>query len=110
MHQCPECSKIFKADSSLKLHVDKIDKKQGDLCSLFLPRYVGLPPFTCLSMDGKTFMCNFGCSVVTEEKVVIVRHLIDEHIDEKGEEQLLQNWCMNEGLMRCTLKFHDGER
>lgn len=109
-HQCPECSKIFKTDTSLKLHCDKIDRKQGDLCSLYLPRYVSLPPFTCLSMDGKTFMCNFGCSLVTEERADIVQHLLEVHVEERQEGDLLADWCMNVGLMRCTIKFHEGAR
>ena len=83
------------------MHVTKEDKavnaENGSLCSLYTPRHVRNPPATTLSMDSKTFMCNFGCSVVTEDRATIVRHLLESH------GPMLEAWCMKESLMRATL-------
>ena len=83
------------------MHTEKSEKQVGELCTLYTSRYVGNPPFTCLSMDSRTFMCNFGCSVVTEDRALIVRHLLESHHD------MLERWCMNENLMKHTLKYFD---
>ena len=54
-----------------------------DICTLYGGRYVPLPPFSCLSMDAKTFMCNFGCSIVTDNKHLMVSHLVYCHTPEE---------------------------
>ena len=79
------------------MHTTK--EKVGDLCSYYRTRLAGQPPFTVLSFDGRTFMCNFGCSLVTEDRAHIVNHLLSEHKSE------LTNWQMNERLMRYSLKY-----
>ena len=76
-YQCPECSKCFKHAFLLRMHTTK--EKVGDLCSYFRTRLAGQPPFTVLSFDGRTFMCNFGCSLVTEDRAIIIKHILTLH-------------------------------
>ena len=81
-------------------HLDKREK-ESDPCSAYKSRYVKEPPFSCLSLDAETFMCNWGCSIVTQDRQQIVKHLLDEHSDE------LEKWCMKEELLRATLKHYE---
>lgn len=92
--QCPECLKAFKTAVNLRLHLTKEADSADIPCTYFTNRYAGHPPFTTLSLDARSFMCNFGCSLVTEDKAMLVKHLIDEHRQE------LEAWSMSERLMR----------
>ena len=89
-YQCPFCSKVFKNDKSLRMHEEKVEDKDKQICTMYGGRYVTLPPFSTLSMDAKTFMCNFGCSIVTEDRHAMVSHLVSCHPPEH-----LEKWCMN---------------
>ena len=94
--QCDKCLKCFRKETAFRMHQDK--DLYGDLCTAYGSRYLNTPPFTTLSMDAKTFMCNFGCSIVTEDKGVIIRHFLESH-----DEHELQAWCMNVKLMRHSI-------
>ena len=74
-----------------------------DPCTSYQKRFIKDPPFSTLSLDATTFMCNFGCSVVTQDVALIVRHLLEKHSDK------LEMWCMKEEMMRATLKYLDGQ-
>ena len=75
-YQCPHCSKVFRNDKSYRMHEEKIEIPDKKICTQYSGRYVTLPPFTCLSFDATTFMCNFGCSIVTENKHEMIAHLV----------------------------------
>lgn len=87
--QCEKCSKIFRTHDAYHRHNIKKETKY-ELCTSYGHRYNNTPPQTTLSMDATTFMCNFGCSIVTEDKAEIIKHLIDNHT--QGE---LDKWCMS---------------
>ena len=98
-YQCPFCSKVFRNDKSMRMHEEKTDKKDKTTCTAYGGRYVTLPPFSCLSMDARTFMCNFGCSIVTEDRQAMITHLVTVHTPEQ-----LESWCMNLDLMNYSLR------
>ena len=101
-YQCLYCSKVFRNDKSMRMHEEKIDTKDKEMCTMYGGRYVTLPPFSTLSIDARTYMCNFGCSIVTENKHLMVSHFVFCH-----EPADLAKWCMNLPLMRYTLAHYE---
>lgn len=63
----------------MRMHEEKIDRTDKDICTAYGGRYVTLPPFSTLSFDARTFMCNFGCSIVTDDKHEMITHLVGNH-------------------------------
>ena len=96
--QCTYCSKVFRNVKSMRMHEEKTDYPDKQVCTQYSGRYVMLPPFSTLSFDAVTFMCNFGCSIVTDNKHEIIAHLAGEHTIEQ-----LKGWCMNVDLMNYSL-------